>query len=532
MTITRCLIALCLSVAQAGSGAAGDATPAFRQKDAATGWAVRETSLGPAGDMLAVSPDRRHVARVVRRGDKEVVLRDRTESPEYESVRGVGSPNDPYFMKPPLLFSPDSRRLAYVAKRNGNWRLVIDGDERAAVKVGGSISSGNQWGTSVFLAFTTNGDRWFAWADGGVLYADGGVLYDSQERPLDAFPTCISQDGGSFAFIRWSVGRRRELIVHGPQGIESRRDVGPPKPAKFVYDCAFGYVGEGCEFSPDGKRLAYTVVLRAVHAVEMLFGRDTSCRLLMDEGTIAEGQQLKWPVFSSESTRFVFAVKRSGKWYVVVNGREEGAYDDIDDGRNAFGRKRQLFFSPDGKRLGYSAKKDGQWFAVVDGRSGESFAKVGPPVFSLDSSRVAYRAKRQGKWLVVVDGKPGKPYDEIEKEALSDRGWLRDEVTFSSNGTRIAYRAKSGGKWFAVVDGQEGPAYDEVAPLVFSPGGQHFAYAARRKDKWVFVADGIEGGEYDFLTDRRIVFDGPRQMHTVIQRGGEHLLLEVEIPAS
>jgi hypothetical protein len=157
---------------------------------------------------------------------------------------------------------------------------------------------------------------------------------------------------------------------------------------------------------------------------------------------------------------------------------------------------------------------------------------VGPPVFSLDSSRVVYRAKRQGKWLVVVDGKPGKPYDEIEKEALSDRGWLRDEVTFSSNGTRIAYRAKSGGKWFAVVDGQEGPAYDEVAPLVFSPGGQHFAYAARRKDKWVFVADGIEGGEYDFLTDRRIVFDGPRQMHTVIQRGGEHLLLEVEIPAS
>ena len=113
--MTRWLLPLCLSIAQAGSVTAGDARSPFRQKGAAAGWVVRETSLGPAGDRLVASPDRRHVARVVRRGDKEVVLRDRTESPEYESLKSVSTS---------LLFSPDSRRLAYVAKREGSWRLV------------------------------------------------------------------------------------------------------------------------------------------------------------------------------------------------------------------------------------------------------------------------------------------------------------------------------------------------------------------------------------------------------------------------
>jgi WD40 repeat protein len=323
------------------------------------------------------------------------------------------------------------------------------------------------------------------------------------------------------------------VVVHGPHGKESRRETGPINtPAKFIYDCTFGHADDACEFSPDGQRLAYSLVLRAVHVAERLFGRDTSCRLMMDDVPIGEGQQLKWPAFSPDSKSLAFPVKRSGKWYVVVHGQEEGAYDDIHDGWDALGRKRQLFFSPDGKRLGYCAKKEGQWFAVVDGTLEVPYAELGRPVFSPDSSHEAHRAKREGKWLVVVDGRPGMPYDEIAKEAVSDRGWLREEVSFSSGGARIVYRAKSGGKWFAVVGGRAGPAYDEMAPPALSPDSQHVAYAARRKDTWVLIVDGIEAGEYDFLTDRRVVFDGPRQFHTVIQRGAEYLLLEVEIPAS
>src|SRR2546428_9016400 len=90
------------------------------------------------------------------------------------------------------------------------------------------------------------------------------------------------------------------------------------------------------------------------------------------------------------------SVKRSEKWYVVVDGREEGAYDDIEDGWDAIGRKMQVFFSPDGKRLGYCAKKERQWFAVVDGKLGEPFANLGRPVYSPESSRPAYRAQGQG----------------------------------------------------------------------------------------------------------------------------------------
>ncbi len=89
--------------------------------------------------------------------------------------------------------------------------------------------------------------------------------------------------------------------------------------------------------------------------------------------------------------------------------------------------------------------------------------------------------------------------------------------------------ARKANKWLIVADDREGPPYDEVGPVAHGPDGRHLAYAARSGSRWVLVVDGMEHGEFDFLTDRRILFEGPRQLHTVIRRGNEYILLELKL---
>ena len=62
----------------------------------------------------ALSPDRRHLATVVMRKEKSIMLLDGAEGKAYEELD-----------RP--VFSPDSKRLAYKAKAARQWAAVVDG---------------------------------------------------------------------------------------------------------------------------------------------------------------------------------------------------------------------------------------------------------------------------------------------------------------------------------------------------------------------------------------------------------------------
>ena len=81
----------------------------------------REVSLGrmdPGGiaESLTVSPDSRRVAYVARRGNKLLVVVDSVEGAEYD---GIGR----------LIFSPGGEHVAYVAGRGAHSLVVVDGVE-------------------------------------------------------------------------------------------------------------------------------------------------------------------------------------------------------------------------------------------------------------------------------------------------------------------------------------------------------------------------------------------------------------------
>src|SRR5579872_5677717 len=73
---------------------------------------------------LVVAPDGQHVAYRVRSGFKQAIVLDNTEGRYYNSIA-----------KDSIRFSPDSRRLAYVARYPGGFLsreksvVVIDGQE-------------------------------------------------------------------------------------------------------------------------------------------------------------------------------------------------------------------------------------------------------------------------------------------------------------------------------------------------------------------------------------------------------------------
>ncbi len=64
------------------------------------------------------SKDGCHVAIATKRGDKQIVVVDGQEGPEYDMIFQVGP-----------IFSPDGKRLAYAAKKGQKWLVVMDGHE-------------------------------------------------------------------------------------------------------------------------------------------------------------------------------------------------------------------------------------------------------------------------------------------------------------------------------------------------------------------------------------------------------------------
>jgi hypothetical protein len=250
-------------------------------------------------------------------------------------------------------------------------------------------------------------------------------------------------------------------------------------------------------FSPDGRRVAYTVVNLMDWSQVVIDGKPSP---KYDSGL---GEVL----FSPDSRHVVYSVLGDNHGFVVVDGVEGPKYDAVGD----------AVYSADGQHLAYLAKKGrtpgvvegGTWRVVEDGVEGLEGA-MGPawniapaPNLSADGRRVAFPAERDGKpladlvegvkWVEVVDGVAGPEYDEV------------GDAVFSPDGKRVAYSPKKGEKWLIVLDGVEEARYDVVGDAVFSPDSRHVAYTANHsKRRVVVVEDGVEGPEYDL-----VVRDGP-----------------------
>jgi WD40 repeat protein len=128
-----------------------------------------------------------------------------------------------------LVFSPDSKHLAYAAKRSGKWVVVVDGQEGAEYH---DIGVGSP-------AFSPDGKR-IAYSARTGNFAPWVVVVDGQAGPgFDAiFNPSFSSDGKHVAYVAMERLEKWTLVVDGQAGTEH---------------WAIG----SWTFSPDGKHLAY-----------------------------------------------------------------------------------------------------------------------------------------------------------------------------------------------------------------------------------------------------------------------------------
>ncbi len=173
----------------------------------------------------AFSPDSRHIAYAARRGKNEVVVMLGGEpGPQFEAI--VGGP----------VFSPDSEQVAYVAAEKGTVNLVLGTTKVAGVARKGRFLSSLDYEErpsefASYLAFSPDSRRVaYLWVRGGSFYArrftqrarrqvflDGqpGKEYDA----IAVFNLTFSPDSQHLAYDVHDIdGGRSLVVVDGQEG--------------------------------------------------------------------------------------------------------------------------------------------------------------------------------------------------------------------------------------------------------------------------------------------------------------------------
>jgi roadblock/LC7 domain-containing protein len=220
-------------------------------------------------------------------------------------------------------------------------------------------------------------------------------------------------------------------------------------------------------------------------------------------------------------------------------------------------------FSPDSERVAYGVRRGKVWSVVVDGQEGPGYGAISNLIFSPDSKRVSYAVATRERWTVIIDGQVyvnnvGTPLVDVSTDPslLIGHGWNSSvmsefhmfhhemawspEVRFSPDSKHVAYTAQMGESWktlcSVVVDGQEGPGFARVWNPVFSPDGKHLAYLADTHAKLLslkpsraMVLDGHAGSEYTGILGVSQEFDPDGAMEFLAVKGGGGLFKEMSL---
>lgn len=279
-----------------------------------------------ASDSLTFSPDSKHVAYVgvsgcekesllgkwTARGGKSFLVVDGQENKAYENILNR------------VFFSPDSKRIAYVAGPEKRWFVVVDGQESKPYDCDGGFSQH-------FPVFSANSQRvaYAAQRGGkGFVVVDGleGKAYRSTFGPV------FSPDSRHLAYS--ACRERRQLsVIDG-------HEIGP-------YDLVGSFT-----FSPNSGRVAYAA------------RRDEEGFLVLDGSERrADGctfNSVGEIVFSPDSRRVAYLAQSGGNFLVVDGGQVSNAYHFAGG----------LTFSPNSRHLAYFAQHGGPIAGMFHSPSG------------------------------------------------------------------------------------------------------------------------------------------------------------------
>lgn len=229
-------------------------------------------------------------------------------------------------LDPTLVFSPDSKKIAYKVRVNNKWVVVFDEKEEKGYDAAGIPVFSPDGNRTAFAA--REGNEQFVVIDGkeGKHYeAIGSIPVFSPDSRHVAY--CAMEKGKKFVVIDGVEGKKYDNIVK--ENTVIRTDV-----------------IQKTEMVRESDKL-FSVLVKKEHN-DMFVYRNTV-------------------VFSPDSRRTAYIAREGDKEFVVLDGMEQEKYDEI---------STLPIFSPDGKLLVYAAGKDKARFVVVNGRELKHYSEI------------------------------------------------------------------------------------------------------------------------------------------------------------
>ncbi|MEW6076920.1 MAG: hypothetical protein AB1724_03825 [Thermodesulfobacteriota bacterium] len=348
---------------------------------------------------LRFSPDGSYTAYIVQDKDKQHLVLNGNRMKAYDMIDIVFGP----------VFSPDSKKIVYVAKNNAenNVRLIVNGQESSPCDAITEILFSPDGKTVAYIA--TRGKKQFV------------IRGAREEGPYDkAEGLTWSPDSKKLAYI--AIRNDEFLVVHNGRVIP----VGSCSPQTVFYEGGlFATIIPQItqpSFSPDSSLLAFTRMEQGKYQV--VIGSKTGPPFNLVTSV----------VFSPDSKHYAYtgvSEKTAGATMQMVHNETSGqAYDFID----------QPTFSPDSGHLAYRIGQNGLWAMVLDEKPQKFYDSVGPPYFSPDSRILAYQAMSGNKAVMVVNGQEQSyPVEFQENEGISPK---ISRPCFSPDSRHLAYLVK------------------------------------------------------------------------------------------
>jgi Tol biopolymer transport system component len=379
-----------------------------------------------------------------------------------------------------IIFSPDSKRIAFSVRIEGQDYVLVDRVKSPAYQ---HVSKPEFSADSRHLAYNAK-----------LMTGLSCVVLDNIEgKPYDGVyfePTLFSQDGKHLAYM--AEDHDQALVVLDEKEYPRYPNVSVPV------------------LSPDSLHIAYQAIIDGYSYVVVIDGKESRPYKLSlripEKGAI---------VFSPNSQRVAFVGSNGNKTFVVVDGVEGTGYDFVDN----------LVFSPDSQQIGYTAFDGNRGFLVTDRTEGEKYNNVDSFLFSPDSRHIAYVAETGTQWLVVADGKEGRKWDTYHFMNLT--------LVFSPDSQYLAYAAsRPGGRvCVAVKNGKETILHGNISGSpIFSPDSQHIAFVAIVPYTCLIV-DGIEGQPYSsiFFDREPGLFSASNHLHYWAIKGDTVYIIEEQM---
>lgn len=390
-----------------------------------------------------------------------------------------------------IIFSPDGKHVACHVESEGKkyWDLFLDGKILAGYEAGMSHPSFSPDGRVFYTAWKIKdkpivivGNQMFDQCDG---IAVDSVVFSKKSK---AFAFIATKDKKTFAVINGKIGK------------------------------GYAEISSPIVLSPDGRRSAYTA--RTI---------DHKWVVVLDGDEIKGYTSVRGPVFSDDGKHFAFCATNDMGQCIVRDNIPGPFYD--------YFFSHLTSFSPDSQHLVYVGFKSGKQYVVVDGKPSQPYDVIKEILVSPDSRRICFEVFNiflikihQG--MVVCDGV------EIPEKSYYDEFYPK-RIYFSRNSEHLAFKARDGKKVFIVCDGKPSQSYLEenlwFSDGCFSPDSKYLGYKVREANGDMVIIDGTKGQKFDAILaspdDKRnaLIFDSPRFFHYLAVKGKDVFLIKEKI---